>query len=149
VDSTKKPDALDQLCPQEIAVYQLGVGELRELEVVAACIYSSERIQVSAGQEYEIRCDPDQTWKDAIIKTGPEGFINPLALLAGIRLKGTKCFCLCGAFDETEKDLFPIGIGKNIIIPEGKKSMSFFANDAIRHYENNKGAMTIQVLRTR
>lgn len=138
---------MNNICPKEIKIHQLAIGTSKDLVVIAACIFSSERIRINAGEEYEITCDNRQRWKDLFLTSGPLGIFNPFAFLAGLRLKGTKCFCLCGAYNESENDLFEIGTHRVIKIPEGKTSLSFFPNDAIKHYGNNKGSVIINVKR--
>jgi hypothetical protein len=44
-------------CPKEVVNYQLAIHESKELVVIAACMYSSERLLVNAGETYEITCD--------------------------------------------------------------------------------------------
>lgn len=136
-------------CPEQVNSYQLEIAKGAEFKIIAACLFSSERLLVNAGQVYEITCEKHQRWKDSFVSSSPKGFFNPLALLAGLRLKGTRCFCLCGAYDESENGLFEIGEYREVTVPEGKKIMSFFANDSIRHYKNNSGAVWIRVRRLR
>ncbi|WP_159471139.1 hypothetical protein [Dyadobacter sp. 3J3] len=138
---------MSNICPKEIETHRLASNTSRELVIISACIYSSQRILVNAEEVYEITCDSRQRWKDLILPSGPEGIFNPLAILAGLRLRGVKCFCLCGAYNESENDLFEIGIQRVITIPKDKTSLSFFPNDAIKHYGNNKGSVIIKVRR--
>ncbi|MFD2523047.1 hypothetical protein [Emticicia soli] len=132
-----------------INMNKVGVGESVLLTIHAKQIYSSERISVSAGETYLISAEPNQRWKDWLINTTPKGFFNPLAILAGLRLKRTPCFCLCGAYNENEKHLFAIGLDAQTTVPARQSSLSFFANDAIRHYDNNSGSIKIKVYRVR
>ena len=70
------------------------------------------------------------------------------AWIAGLRLKDTKCFCLCGAYNDSDKEAFTIGSGKTISITHGGM-LSFFANDVPAHSNNNKGSVELEVLRVK
>ena len=133
----------------EIVLHTLNISEEITLTILSEEIYSSERITVRAGEKYRIVCLPGQTWTDWFIPSSPKGFFNPLAILSGLRLKGTRCFCLCGAYNETEAHLFEIGLSGEADVREGKTSLSFFANDAMKHYDNNSGCIRIVVRRVR
>lgn len=109
-------------------------------------LFSDFKLPVHKGDVYEFRCDPGQHWKDWWIKTNADGFFNLLAWIAGLRVKGVKCFCLCGCYNDDEATAFPIGLHKTITI-EKDGYLSFFANDSKNHYGNNKGTidMTIEL----
>lgn len=132
-----------------INLNKVGVGESVLLTIHAKHLYSSERIRVEAGETYHISCEPNQKWKDWFWRSSPKGFFNPLAILAGLRLKRTPCFCLCGAYNENEKHLFAIGLDAQTTVPVGQTSLSFFANDAAEYYDNNSGSIKIVVRRVR
>jgi len=133
-----------------INLNKIKVGESTTLKIHSEEIYSSERVAVEAGETYAIKCDAKQRWKDSFVNTTSKGFFNPLTFFfSGIRLKGTPCFRLCGAYNENEKHLFEIGLDAQTTVPAGQTSLSFFANDAIKHYGNNSGTIEILVSRVR
>lgn len=127
--------------------HSLAVGENKPLVIDSQEDYSSEIIVVSAGQKYQVTCDGNQRWRDSFIKSKPTGFFNPLALLAGMRVKKVKCFCLCGAFDKNDATGFAIGTGETFVVDGDYKELSFFANDTKGYYENNCGSIVINVVR--
>jgi hypothetical protein len=116
------------------------------IKVRAGDRYSPEQIEVYKNETYQIWCDKGQWWFDLLIPATPNGYFNPLANLFGQRLKGTKCFCLCGAYNDADRHAFAIGKGQTIKIAHNGK-LSFFAND-VRGYEwNNWGSITVNIKR--
>lgn len=108
--------------------------------------YSSFKLPVSAGETYEFHCDGKQRWIDWFIKSSPRGFWNPLAKLAGLRVKKANCLCLCGCYNDQDYHAFPIGTG-NVVTIAHSGFLSFFANDSAAHYRNNKGSVTLEIRR--
>lgn len=127
-------------------ITSLSLNQTAHFTVNANKLYSDEMISVKFGEEYEFFCDPGQHWKDWFISSGPDGYFNPLAGLAGLRTKRTPCFCLCGAYDYDDSTSFGIG---SIKIVEIKSTgvISFFANDAKRYYKNNSGSIKLNITR--
>ena len=117
------------------------------LTITASDEFPKTKIAVTTGEVYKFTCDASQRWTDWYITRGPNGFFNFFAWIAGLRVKGVKCFCLCGAYndDYTNKG-FPIGTAKTVTITENG-TLSFFANDAPGHYGNNKGSVIMSVTR--
>ena len=117
------------------------------LTITASDEFPATKIEVSVGQVYSFTCAASQHWTDWYIKSGPNGFFNFFAWIAGLRVKGVKCFCLCGAYNDDYKNKgFPIGTGREVAINESG-TLSFFANDAPGHYGNNKGSVIMNVTR--
>ncbi len=117
------------------------------LTITASDEFPDTKIAVTIDEEYSFTCDASQHWTDWYRKTGPDGFFNFFAWIAGLRVKGVKCFCLCGAYnDDYTKKGFPIGTEKTVTITENG-SLSFFANDAPGHYGNNKGSVIMNIKR--
>lgn len=128
-------------------LHQIAAGENVSITIVAREEFPDTKLQVKKGEQYSFSCDGDQRWKDAYITCGPNGFFNIFAWIAGLRVKGVKCFCGCGAYNEDYKSKgFAIGTGKEIDITESG-TLSFFANDSPGHYGNNKGAIVMRVER--
>jgi hypothetical protein len=126
--------------------HTLAKGDAAVLTIFAADPYSRESLRVAPGQVYQFTCDRQQRWWDLFIPTGPEGFFNPLALLPGLRVKGVRCFCLCGVYDRQDETAFPIGSGRELVVPRGG-NLAFFANDARNFYGNNRGSVQLRVRR--
>ena len=106
--------------------------------------FSSTKFPVLPAVTYELSCDGTQRWCDSYIKTSPKGFWNPLASIAGLRVKKVKCFCLCGCYDDDLHTAFAIGTGCRIT-SDRKGYLSFFANDADAHYRNNEGSIVLKI----
>ncbi|MGZ3874397.1 MAG: hypothetical protein ACXVJD_15860, partial [Mucilaginibacter sp.] len=62
------------------------------------------------------------------------------------RVKRSKCFCLCGVFNQDDSTAFPIGSNNTIVI-EKTGLISFFANDAKGFYKNNSGRIDLTITR--
>ena len=56
----------------------------------------------------------------------PDGFVNIVAMIAGMRVKKTKCFCLCGAYDKMDSTGFAIGRDKTFTVPANRQQLYFF-----------------------
>ena len=129
-------------------VHKIGVNKTESLPIDPREMYSTHKVQVKKGERYLVQCDLDQRWKDWYVSTTVEGFFNPLASLLGLRVKKANCFCLCGAYNDSEEKLFRIGASRIITVTEDG-TMCFFANDNLSKvaYSNNRGGITIQVTR--
>lgn len=137
-------DCEEQLIP---VIHSIQVAESLTLELMACEEYSSNTITVAEGQSYHICCDEKQRWRDAIFSSKPTGYFNPFALIAGMRVRKTKCFCLCGVYDKDDSTGFAIGINKTFIVPKECEQLSFFANDTKNYYKNNHGSIVINIIR--
>ncbi len=127
-------------------VYSLAIGEILNIAVDSRELYSSEQLRVTIKEEYEFQCNHMQKWKDWFIKTHANGYLNPIAALIGLRVKKTKCFRLCGCYNNNDASAFSIGMkGKTTVIVTG--SLSFFANDVRGFYWNNYGTVDLTVKR--
>jgi hypothetical protein len=95
--------------------------------------FSGFKLPVAAGQIIEFECDKNQRWQDLFVRTSPDGFFNPLAWIAGLRVRGVKCFALCGCYNDDVRTAFKIGTGCTIRV-EKDGFLSFFANDTDGYY---------------
>src|SRR5687768_16204758 len=93
-------------------VHTMQIGDELLLTICAKDKFSFDKIAVISGQVFEFTCDRKQRWKDWYINSGPDGFFNLPAWLIGLRVKGVKCFCLCGAYNDQDKGAFAIGSQK-------------------------------------
>ncbi len=126
------------------------IGAAITLQVYAEDYYSRHSLQVNPGEAYHIEVLPNQYWTDWFHKSDASGFWNPLAQLWGMRVKKTKCFTLCGAYDKSDQNAFPIGLQRDIEITQKQPSeLFFFANDSKNYYGNNRDSITIRISRTR
>ncbi len=126
--------------------HRLSVGEQKTLLLCAKDVYSKEKLLVSPNEVYLFSCDEDQSWADWFIKTTPKGFFNPLASIQGLRVKKVKCFCLCGAYNQSDEGAFAIGMHNEVTMQEAG-NLSFFANDTAGYYHNNKGSIKVTIER--
>lgn len=129
-----------------MASYSLNPSERSEIPVDSKLRYSSDTLKVKTGEKYRLSAKPEQRWKDWFISTSPNGFANPIATLAGLRVKKARCFCLCGCYDHNDVDAFPIGTLKEESIRRDG-ILSFFANDALGYYKNNSGVIILSIER--
>ncbi len=136
--------------PQVIAnlmLHTIPLNTTVNLKINAAEPFSTEKVSVNKGEEYHIYSEPNQIWNDWYIKASPDGYSNFIGAIWGLRVKGAKCFCLCGAYNEDHSRVFAIGSDKTFII-EDSGTLSFFANDVKGFYGNNRGVIAINVRRT-
>ena len=127
-------------------IHHLKPGQTVTVKVYAHTRYSLNSFAVKSGEHYRCYCQPAQRWKDWFIWSGPDGYFNPLAWLFGTRVKGSKCFCLCGVFDRDDGTAFRIGTERRIEVENGA-SLCFFANDSRFAYRNNSGSVRVEVTR--
>jgi hypothetical protein len=104
-------------------------------------------LTVEAGQIYSFEVLPNQEWHDAFIRTDADGFFNFLLWFSGRRVKGVKCFTLCGTIGQNEEQHFKIGQNLQHFKISTSGELYFFPNDSIRHYGNNKGSIKLTVRR--
>ncbi|MGZ3752862.1 MAG: hypothetical protein ACXVB0_20845 [Mucilaginibacter sp.] len=109
-------------------------------------LYSKDMLRVKKGEKYQFRCEGDQKWKDWFISTTADGYFNLFAWIFGMRVKRSKCFCLCGVFNQDDSTAFSIGSNNTIVI-EKTGLISFFANDAKGFYKNNSGRIDLTITR--
>lgn len=130
---------------------QLAPGERITVTVQANDHFGALDIvlTVEEGEVYSFFTNPDDKWKDLIIKRNAEGFNNPLVADNKKRISDAKVMELCGTIDENEENHFRIGVTReNVSIPKTGK-LYFFANDhrADFAYRNNRGEMLVEVIR--
>jgi len=118
----------------------------KEFFIRAREYYSTVSIQVKKGSTYIIEVLPNQKWKDLTISSDADGFINKHLKENKKRVKGVKCFALCGTIGKHEENHFLIGSYKRWTC-ERDGELFFFANDH-RHwffYLNNWGKIKIKI----
>lgn len=128
--------------------YRLEPLQTVQLIISAKDQYSPTHLLVNNAEVYEFYCDPEQRWKDWFIKCDANGFFNLFATLAGLRVKQAKCFCLCGSYNNDERQVFRIGASASITT-NISGYISFFANDSFNYYNNNRGSITLNITRAR
>lgn len=113
-------------------------------------------LPVKEGEVYRLSCPSGQRWKDWFVRTGPAGFNNPLLHIFKPRLRGAKCFCVCGGVRnpgsqgrDADQNLFQIGYGPVEYTVPADGELYFFVNDAWGAYRNNRGVVQIVVERVR
>ena len=124
----------------------IACGDSREISVDSQLHYSEDRLVVRPNEKYEFVVASGSRWKDLFIWSSANGFINPLAWISGIRVKGVKCFCLCGTYGERDDKAFRIGTHSTRAFTE-EGEICFFANDAWNYYDNNEGIIQLRIIR--
>ena len=127
-------------------IHTIATGETLSISVNAGKRYSAEQLNVIEGEEYRIWCDKGQWWVDMIIPVSANGYYNTLANLFGQRLKNERCMCLCGTYDENDKQAFAIGSTHKVTASQTGK-LSFFANDVPGYEWNNWGTIIVNIER--
>lgn len=126
--------------------HTLNIAETVILTILAADKYSGETLTVQKDEQYTFGVAADQKWRDWGFSCGADGYFNLLASVFGQRVKGAKCFCLCGVYDQNDDTAFAIGSAKTLTTTR-EGTMSFFANDSRGFYFNNKGSIQIAITR--
>ena len=137
-------------CEQRPEVrYTLNTGESKELTICAKELYSAEKINVSKDEEYLVTVAKGQTWKDWFINADPlQGFFNLPAVIRGMRVRGAKCFTLCATLNDKDTDAFRVVVDNPLSIKrEDATTLSFFANDCMGFYSNNRGSIKLKIER--
>lgn len=134
--------------PDNIVIHKPEIGNILIIKVNAGDVYSENQIQAKEGEVYRIWCDTGQWWVDMVIPSGANGYYNPLANMFGQRVKGVKCFCLCGTYDNNDSAAFAIGSAAEITITQ-RGQLSFFANDVPGYEWNNWGSIQVNIERLR
>ncbi len=129
----------------ERIIHTLQPGESIQISVYAHDKYSRHVISVESGQEYKVSYMKGR-WIDLMIPATAAGYKNPLANLFGQRLKGVNCFCLCGAYNNSDAGTFAIG-SEHTFTAQDSGSLSFFANDVPGYDWNNWGYIDIIIKR--
>ncbi len=127
-------------------LHKLNVDEVLTIKVMANADYSTDQFTVTKGEAYKVWCGKGNWWVDMFIPAGPGGYPNPLANLFGQRVNGTRCFCLCGAYNNIDADAFAIGNLAQFTITQGS-NLSFFANDVKGYEWNNWGSISVNIER--
>jgi len=127
--------------------FNLSLSETKVVEIKARPKYSEFGIEVKKGQQYSFERHNDERWCDFFIHCGPDGYSNPLASLFGMRVKGVKCFTLCGSYNASDQNAFLIGSSAEVTITVDG-ILNFFANDTPGFYINNSGKISMRVTRT-
>ena len=135
--------------PRPIKTYRLEQpGMTQPMTIVAEEPYSAERIGVEPGETYEVIVAPGQQWVDWFLRADPlNGCWNPLAVWKGMRVRDARCFTLCATYNDIDDDAFRVPVGEPLVMPSGAKTLSFFANDCVGYYDNNKGSIQVTVKR--
>ena len=136
----------------------LGIGESATFTVRAPDLYSWSGVHLEEGQHYTFAVDPSDTWTDASIQCGADGWSTEQ--LSGIkeifvrrfeddrRYPEAQWFELIGAIGETEDKIFRIGSrGEATLTAPVSGNLFAFANDLKSKYDNNSGELEVTVTR--
>lgn len=140
---------------------KLAIGESHQCEVFAKLKYNWTAVRMTEGENYTFTVADDDTWSDASMKCGPDGWMSKeLSWLKEKvvqymekyrRLSDANWFALIGAWgDEDGKDgnnLFLIGGNKEIYTVKRDADLYLFANDIPSKYDNNDGSLMVTIMR--
>lgn len=134
--------------------YQLKVRKKLVLSIHAKDTFSDDYLVVNTGEVFSFNVDLSDYWRDWFIKTNADGFNNIFLRDKDKRLPGSKCFKLCGTLEQDENNHFPIGTSLNWTADKTGR-LHFFANDSkklnkkgqFKYYNNNKGSITLKIVR--
>lgn len=113
-------------------------------------IWNSTKVVARKGATYRFDVPEDATWKDSIVRCGPRGFFNlvdPFRIKLRVKKahgKKARYFTLIGTIGQTLEHAFIIGSGCTYTA-EADGEFYCFANDALGHYDNNHGAITVSI----
>ena len=135
----------------------LKKGESHTCEVFAKPRYNWSGVLLRGGASYLFSVPEGDTWKDANIQCGPEGWKsedlpwykeNIVKLFEKHRrLKDANWFALVGALGDEDHELFLIGNSKEPYKATRDVELYLFANDMISRYGNNDGSLTVSIFR--
>lgn len=128
----------------------LEINQQMEIKVEANLHFGGDIIlDVFKDEQYSFQVGQEERWTDWFKKTDADGFWNPLLLISKPRLRGVKCFALCGTIGQDETNHFAIGssLRNHTISVSGQ--LYFFPNDSFKHYDNNKGMIIVQLKRVK
>lgn len=128
--------------------HELNKGDTIKIRVKAGDAYSPDQLKIAVGEAYRVWCDKGQWWVDLFIPSTPMGYYNPVANMFGQRVKGVKCLCLCGAYNNSDVGAFAIGTNHEFTI-EQDTTLSFFANDVPGYEWNNLGSIVVNIERVK
>lgn len=131
----------------------LEVGQKARIEIRAIEKFCWSGVRVEAGATYEFRIAQHETWTDATIECGPEGwkteqlswfkeaFVRPLE--DNRRVPDAAWFELIGSVSDDGQELHRIGAGgpDNRLTARRTGDLFCFANDVDWKYGNNSGAL--------
>lgn len=137
----------------------LAVSESHQFTVFAKLKYNWSGVRLVRGGVYEFRIKDTESWSDAEIKCGPEGWTSDelpwFKELVVERFEGARrrpdanWFELVGALGDEDDVLFRIGKGgaDNRYTAERDGDLYTFANDLKSRYGNNSGSLEVTVTR--
>ncbi len=104
-------------------------------------------IHLEAGKRYDFEAAPGETWHDAAIACGPEGYESGRLrrFERWRRIPYANWFVLIGALDGDTATAFPIGSGKENYIPLRSGELCCFAKDVWFMSWNNRGRIGLTV----
>jgi hypothetical protein len=132
---------------------KLQIGESAVRPVTAVNFWNETGIELENGARYNLEVLPtDQVWMDGKLfkqVTNAEGFSNIIISMANHlkRARGEKWFALIGCIAKQETTFFRIGNSCKDYSPPVSGELVCFANDAEKHYANNKGTLFLTVTR--
>lgn len=137
---------------------ELPVGQQHQCEVLAKLRYNWTGVRLNEGATYTFTIAENDTWKDANINCGPDGWETDELpwYKEGVvhiaerfrRLPDANWFALIGALDDEDDELFLIGKGEKSYKAPRDADLYLFANDMKSKYGNNDGSLMVTITRT-
>lgn len=137
----------------ERVIQLLEIGFPKEVYIDSEELWNPTGIWLEVGSTYDLQVIPDtQTWTDGKLfsKTcKADGFSNfVLDWFSYLkRSPKNKWFTLMGVIEKDEATCFAIGLECINYKPATSGELNCFANDAWKHYGNNKGKLNLTVTR--
>lgn len=119
-------------------------GLMTSAEIDARRRWNDTGLGIRANTTYGIAAMPGQRWVDGFISCGPEGYsrwwLKPFTVLR--RVRSAPWFSLIGAVGRAS----PLLVGDQTVFhAEIDGELSFYANDIIFMYWNNRGSIRVAV----
>ena len=157
IDPRRVVEADDKIDPTALAM-ELSVGQSHQCEVLAKLKYNWSAVHLTKGASYTFTVVNGDTWSDAGINCGPDGWISDdlpwykegiVQLVERYRrLPNANWFALIGAYGDESENLFLIGNSKKEFIAKHNADLYLFANDMPSKYGNNDGSLMVTITRT-
>ena len=161
IDPRRKVGTDDEVDPTA-QPKELAVGQSHQCDVLAKPKYNWSGVRLIETASYTVTVEQDDTWEDASIKCGPEGWETDdlpwykeglVKLMEQYRrLPDANWFALVGAWGDEDgeegNNLFLIGDSKKAFIAKQDADLYLFANDMPSKYDNNEGSLLVTITRT-
>lgn len=157
IDPRRKVFPGDVFHPSAVARKLTPGGPSQTVTVYSALRYNWTGLQLESGASYRFEVPAGDTWQDADIECGPDGwsteqlpwmketfveFFEPMR-----RCPEANWFELIGSYGDDDNSLFRIGSGASPHTATRDTELYLFANDLPAKYDNNHGSLEVTITR--